>query len=91
MFREGLLGACLSSERSGNIHSLPPHPHRVGHAPLMGYASFPPKMHLKFLLCICPNLPIHPSFIEAGKELATAGDIGGAIELFRRARSWITA
>ncbi|MCP4259458.1 MAG: hypothetical protein GY774_18415 [Planctomycetes bacterium] len=33
----------------------------------------------------CPNLPIHPSFIEAGESLARAGDIEGAIAIFRRA------
>jgi hypothetical protein len=33
----------------------------------------------------CPNLPIHPSFIEAGRDLARAGDIEGAVTIFRRA------
>ena len=33
----------------------------------------------------CPNLPIHPSFIKAGRDLARAGDINGAITIFRRA------
>ncbi len=33
----------------------------------------------------CPNLPIHPSFIEAGRDLARAGDVNGAIAIFRRA------
>ncbi|TKJ32315.1 MAG: hypothetical protein CEE38_23445 [Planctomycetes bacterium B3_Pla] len=33
----------------------------------------------------CPNLPIHPSFIEAGRDLARAGDIKGAVTIFRRA------
>jgi uncharacterized protein with WD repeat len=33
----------------------------------------------------CPNLPIHPSFIEAGRNLARAGDIEGAVTIFRRA------
>jgi WD40 repeat protein len=34
----------------------------------------------------CPNLPIHPSFIEAGRELARAGDVKGAVTIFRRAK-----
>jgi WD domain, G-beta repeat len=34
----------------------------------------------------CAKLPIHPSFIEGGKELARAGDIDGAVALFQRAR-----
>jgi hypothetical protein len=34
----------------------------------------------------CQNLPIHPSFFEAGRELAKAGDFEGAIAIFRRAR-----
>ncbi len=33
----------------------------------------------------CPNLPIHPSFIEAGRDLAKTGDIEGALAIFRRA------
>jgi WD40 repeat protein len=33
----------------------------------------------------CPNLPIHPSFIEAGRDLARKGDIEGAVTIFRRA------
>jgi hypothetical protein len=33
----------------------------------------------------CPNLPIHPSFIKAGRELAKAGDIKGSAAIFRRA------
>jgi len=33
----------------------------------------------------CPNLPIHPSFIEAGRDLARAGDIEGAVTIFLRA------
>jgi WD40 repeat protein len=33
----------------------------------------------------CPNLPIHSSFIEAGRDLATGGDVSGAIAIFRRA------
>ena len=33
----------------------------------------------------CPNLPIHPSFIEAGRDLARAGDTEGALSIFRRA------
>jgi hypothetical protein len=33
----------------------------------------------------CPDLPIHPSVIEAGRERARASDIEGAIAIFRRA------
>jgi WD40 repeat protein len=33
----------------------------------------------------CPDLPIHPSFREAGQELAEKGDIKGATAIFRRA------
>jgi WD40 repeat protein len=33
----------------------------------------------------CTNLPIHPSFIESGKDLARAGDIEGAVNLFQDA------
>jgi len=33
----------------------------------------------------CPNLPIHPSFIESGRDLAKAGDLDGAVVIFRRA------
>ena len=33
----------------------------------------------------CPDLPVHPSFIEAGRGLAKAGDIDGAAAIFRRA------
>jgi WD40 repeat protein len=33
----------------------------------------------------CPNLPIHPSFVEAGKDLAKKGDTEGALAIFRRA------
>ncbi|MHC4120891.1 MAG: SUMF1/EgtB/PvdO family nonheme iron enzyme, partial [Planctomycetota bacterium] len=33
----------------------------------------------------CPNLPVHPTFIEHGKDLARAGDIEGAVIIFRRA------
>ncbi len=33
----------------------------------------------------CPNLPIHPSFIEAGRDLVRAGDVKGAVTIFRRA------
>jgi len=33
----------------------------------------------------CPNLPIHHSFIEAGRDVAKAGDIEGAVAIFRRA------
>ncbi len=33
----------------------------------------------------CPNLPVHPSFIEAGRDLARAGNVEGAIAIFRRA------
>jgi hypothetical protein len=33
----------------------------------------------------CPNLPIHPSFIETGRDLARAGDVKGAVIIFRRA------
>jgi len=33
----------------------------------------------------CANLPIHPSFIEAGRDLARAGDVEGAVTIFRRA------
>jgi WD40 repeat protein len=32
----------------------------------------------------CPNLPIHPTFIEAGRDLARAGDVKGAATIFRR-------
>jgi len=32
----------------------------------------------------CPNLPIHPSFIEAGRDLARAGNVNGAIAIFLR-------
>ena len=33
----------------------------------------------------CPNLPIHPSFIEVGRDEARAGDVEGATAIFRRA------
>ena len=33
----------------------------------------------------CPNLPIHPSFIAAGIDLARAGDVDSAVTIFRRA------
>ena len=33
----------------------------------------------------CPDLPIHPSFLEAGRMLAEKGDIKGATAIFRRA------
>lgn len=33
----------------------------------------------------CSNLPIHPSFIEIGQELARAGDLTGAVVHFNKA------
>jgi tetratricopeptide (TPR) repeat protein len=33
----------------------------------------------------CSNLPVHSSFIEAGKNLARSGDVDGAIAIFQRA------
>ena len=33
----------------------------------------------------CSNSPIHPSFVEAGRDLAGAGDVTGATAIFRRA------
>jgi len=33
----------------------------------------------------CPDLPIHPSLLEAGRTLAEKGDIKGAEAIFRRA------
>jgi tetratricopeptide (TPR) repeat protein len=33
----------------------------------------------------CPNLPIHPSFLEIGRVLARAGDVEGAVAQFQRA------
>jgi tetratricopeptide (TPR) repeat protein len=33
----------------------------------------------------CPNLPIHPSLLEAGDRLASALDYEGAVAIFRRA------
>ncbi|HVD94821.1 MAG TPA: TIR domain-containing protein [Candidatus Limnocylindria bacterium] len=33
----------------------------------------------------CPDLPIHPSFVEAGRMLAEKGDVKGATAIFRRA------
>jgi hypothetical protein len=35
----------------------------------------------------CSELPIHPSFIDASRELARTGDVGGAVALFRRAQT----
>ena len=32
----------------------------------------------------CENLPVHPTFIERGRDLARAGDIEGAVAIFRR-------
>jgi hypothetical protein len=34
----------------------------------------------------CSELPIHPSFVQAGQELARAGDIAGAVAIFRQAQ-----
>jgi tetratricopeptide (TPR) repeat protein len=34
----------------------------------------------------CPNQPIHPSFVEAGRILASAGDMDGAMAIFQKAR-----
>jgi len=34
----------------------------------------------------CPDLPIHPSFIEHGSDLAIAIDLDGAIKIFERAK-----
>jgi len=36
--------------------------------------------------CTCNGLPIHPSFIEYGKDLARNGDVDGAIKIFERAK-----
>jgi tetratricopeptide (TPR) repeat protein len=36
---------------------------------------------------ICSELPIHPSFIDAVRDLARAGDVDGAVTLFRRAQT----
>jgi tetratricopeptide (TPR) repeat protein len=33
----------------------------------------------------CPNLPLHPSFIEGGQNLAKEGDLDGAVEIFKKA------
>ena len=33
----------------------------------------------------CANLPVHPTFIEGGRDLARAGDIEGAVAFFHRA------
>jgi hypothetical protein len=33
----------------------------------------------------CPNLPVHPSLIETAEKSAKAGDVAGAVALFRRA------
>ncbi|MBA3962752.1 MAG: TIR domain-containing protein [Chthoniobacterales bacterium] len=33
----------------------------------------------------CPDLPIHPSFVEEGRRLAGEGDVKGATAIFRRA------
>jgi WD40 repeat protein/Flp pilus assembly protein TadD len=33
----------------------------------------------------CPNLPIHPSLVEAGTDLAKQGEVEKAIAIFRRA------
>jgi WD40 repeat protein len=33
----------------------------------------------------CPNLPVHPSLVEAAEKKATAGDIEAAVSLYRRA------
>jgi WD40 repeat protein len=35
----------------------------------------------------CQDLPIHPSFVEAGRRLAQTGDRAGALAIFRRARA----
>jgi tetratricopeptide (TPR) repeat protein len=32
----------------------------------------------------CPNFPLHPSFIEVGRELARAGDIEAATQQFKK-------
>lgn len=34
----------------------------------------------------CPKIPVHPSFIEQGENLAKTGDREGAIAIFQRAR-----
>jgi hypothetical protein len=36
----------------------------------------------------CPDLPIHPSFIEVGRELARAGDMNGAVSYFQKLLQW---
>ena len=33
----------------------------------------------------CLNLPLHPSLIEQGRTLARAGDVNGAVSIFRQA------
>jgi tetratricopeptide (TPR) repeat protein len=33
----------------------------------------------------CAGLPIHPTFLEAGRKLAIAGDVRAAVELFQEA------
>ena len=33
----------------------------------------------------CANLPIHPSFVQAGIQQAAAGDVAGAMAIFQRA------
>ncbi len=33
----------------------------------------------------CPNLPVHPSLVEAAEKMARAGDVEGAVVLLRRA------
>ncbi|MCP4376147.1 MAG: CHAT domain-containing protein [bacterium] len=33
----------------------------------------------------CPNLPLHPSFLEVGRDLAKEGGIDGAVAIFQRA------
>jgi hypothetical protein len=33
----------------------------------------------------CPNLPVHPSLVETARKKAKAGDVEGAVVLFRRA------
>jgi len=33
----------------------------------------------------CPDLPVHPSLVETARKKAKAGDVEGAVALFRRA------
>jgi tetratricopeptide (TPR) repeat protein len=35
----------------------------------------------------CPNLPLHPSFIEEGQALARAGDVEGALAQFQQVQA----